>query len=249
MFDQIVEKILQKHKYDFVHTKKSKSTMLDVKNYLQKNKKNCIYLTDQQSDGKGQRGNAWHSPLGNIYCSISFDNFLDIKEHFLFSALIGVTIQMTLKKFDIHHIFFKWPNDVFYKKKKFAGIISEIININQTTSHVIIGFGINFSSAPEINKYKTTYLKSFSNIKSIDEFLLVFIEILFFNLMEMKKGKINELVLVFSKYLMFMNQNIKIMCSNSIVKKGIFRGINNDGSLKLEKFQKIENIYNGSIDL
>jgi biotin-(acetyl-CoA carboxylase) ligase len=67
--------------------------------------------------------------------------------------------------------------------------------------------------------------------------------------MEMKKGKINELVLVFSKYLMFMNQNIKIMCSNSIVKKGIFRGINNDGSLKLEKFQKIENIYNGSIDL
>ena len=50
---------------------------------------------------------------------------------------------------------------------------------------------------------------------------------------------------------MFMNQEYKNRCVLILsVKKGIFRGINNDGSLKLEiDFRKLKNIYNGSIDL
>ena len=113
-----IKKFLDKYDYEFVHTKNTKSTMDDVRNHLINNNKNCVYLSDQQSEGKGQRGNKWHSPPGNIYCSISFDNFLDIKEHFLFSFIAAISIKMSLEKLDIKDIFFKWPNDIFYKKKK-----------------------------------------------------------------------------------------------------------------------------------
>jgi len=249
MFQKKIENILQKYNYEFFHTKTTKSTMLDVRNYLKVYKENCFYLSDQQSEGKGQRGNYWHSPPGNIYCSISFDNFLDIKEHFLFSVLISLSIKMSLEKFNAKNIYFKWPNDIFYKKNKFAGMISEIIDTNENKSHIIVGFGINFISAPQLKKYDATYIKSFCNLKSINEFLLVFIKILFSNLQALQKGKKNKLMKVFSESLMFIDKKVNIVFSNSSSKNGIFRGVNDDGSLKLETKYKIENIYKGSIKL
>jgi BirA family biotin operon repressor/biotin-[acetyl-CoA-carboxylase] ligase len=249
MFQKKIENILQKHDYEFFHTKTTKSTMQDVRNYLKDYKENCFYLSDQQSKGKGQRGSNWYSPPGNIYCSISFDNFLDIKEHFLFSVLISLSIKMSLEKFNAKNIYFKWPNDIFYKKNKFAGMISEIININEKKSYIIVGFGINFISAPQLKNYQATYIKSFCNLKSINDFLLVFIKILFSNLQVLKKGKKNKLMEVFSKSLMFIDKKVTIVFSNSSSQDGIFRGVNDDGSLKLETEYKIENIYNGSIKL
>jgi len=249
MFQKKIENILQKYNYEFFHTKTTKSTMLDVRNYLKDYKENCFYLSDQQSEGKGQRASNWHSPPGNIYCSISFDNFLDIKEHFLFSVLISLSIKMSLENFNAKNIYFKWPNDIFYKKKKFAGMISEIIDTNEKKSHIIVGFGINFISAPQLKNYDATYIKSFCNLKSINDFLLVFIKVLFSNLQALQKGKKSKLMEVFSESLMFIDKKINIVFSNSSSKNGIFRGVNDDGSLKLETEYKIENIYNGSIKL
>ena len=223
--------------------------MFDAHNYLKKNKKNCFLLADQQSKGRGQRGKNWHSPVGNIYCSISFDNFLDINEHFLFSILISISIRTTLEKFNAKNINFKWPNDIFYKSNKFAGMISEITDIDKKNSHIIVGLGINFVSAPEIKNYNTTYLRSFCNIKSINEFLIVFIEVLFLNLEEIRREGKNMLIKRFSKYLMFVDEKIKITLPNDLIKEGIFRGVNDDGSLQLEINKEIKNIYNGRIEL
>ena len=244
-----IEKILQKHGYKFFHTKNTKSTMYNASNYLKNYKENCFYLSDQQSEGRGQRGKYWQSPKGNIYCSISFDNFLDINDHFLFSALVAVSIKMSLERFNVQSIYFKWPNDIFYKKKKFAGIISEIININNIKSYIIVGFGINFISSPKIEKYPTTYIKSFCNIETINDFLLVFIGILFSNIDDLKKGKKSYLMKKFSESLMFLDREVNIIFSDNSSKQGVFKGINKDGSLSLQTEGEVESIYNGSIKL
>ena len=249
MVQNKIKNILKKNNYDFFQKNITASTMLDVLKHLKDRKNNCIYLSDQQSNGRGQRGKTWDSPIGNIYCSISFDNFLSIKDHFLFSVLIAVTIKMSLEKFDANNIYFKWPNDIFYKKKKFAGIISEIVNISKIKSYVIVGFGINFISSPILKNYDATYLKYFSKVKTIDEFLLVFVKSLFLNLDKLKKGKKKYLMNFFTNSLIFNNEKIIIVTPNNIEKHGIFRGVNEDGSLRLEMNKSIENIYNGSIKL
>ncbi len=69
---------LNKYDYEFIHINSTTSTMSDVKNYLLKNNKNCVVVSDEQTQGRGQRNNKWYSPKGNIYCSISFENLLDI---------------------------------------------------------------------------------------------------------------------------------------------------------------------------
>ena len=249
MFKKNIEDFLVNYNYDFIHKENTTSTMYDVRNYLENRNKNCIYLSDQQSEGRGQRGNRWLSPSGNIYCSISFNNFLKMREHHLFSVLIALSIKMSLENFNAKNIYFKWPNDIFYKDKKFAGIISEVINIDDRNSYIIIGFGINFISAPQIKKYQATFVNTFCNIKSINDFFIVFLKILFVNLEQMQKGKDKKLLKTFSKYLMFIDKEICIVSKNNSTKNGVFRGINGDGSLKLEIEGKIESVYNGSIKL
>ena len=247
MCSKKIEDIFQKNNYEYFHKKITKSTMQDARNFLKNSTNNCIFFSDEQLEGKGQKGNNWSSPKGNIYCSISFNNFLNIKKHFLYSALIAISIKMSLEKFNADNIYFKWPNDIFYKKKKFAGIISEIINVTQNQAKIIIGFGINFISAPNLENYKATYVKSFCKIKTKEEFLLVFTEILFYNLNKMQLGKNNQFLKSFSKSLMFIDQEVVIALPNTKNINGIFRGINDDGSLRLESKDKLENIYSGSI--
>ena len=53
----------------------------------------------------------------------------------------------------------------------------------------------------------------------------------------------------FSKSLLLFNEKILIINSDKDRNTGIFRGINDDGSLRLEKNGEINNIYNGSIQI
>ena len=244
-----IKKITKLYNYEFVHLKSTTSTMFDIKRYLKNKNRNFIILADQQTKGKGRRGNSWYSPKGNIYCSISFNNFLDRKDHFLFSMLIAVSIKNSLEKLNVRDIKFKWPNDLFFENKKFSGIISEIFNINQLNSYIIVSFGINITSSPELKRYSTTYVKTFCKIQSISFFLLIFYEILFLNLNHLKENNKKKLILQFKDSLMFVDEKIKIKLNNNVKITGIFRGINNDGSLRLENNNKISSLYNGTIEL
>ena len=160
-----IKEIIKENKYEFIHTKSTPSTMINVKNFLNIENKNCIVLSDQQTAGKGRRGNLWHSPKGNIYCSISFNNSLDLKNHFLYSILAVVSIKMALEKFNAKNIKFKWPNDIFFENKKFSGVILETHKIINDKTYMIVGIGINIDSCPKVLEYPTTYVKSFCKLK------------------------------------------------------------------------------------
>ena len=249
MVESIIKKIAKKNKYDFIHVDSTTSTMLDVKKFLNLNNRNCIFLANQQTDGIGRRGSYWHSPSGNLYCSISIDNFLEIKDHFLYSILVCVSIKMVLEKFGVKKIKFKWPNDIFYENKKIGGIISEIVNVGKFDKYIVIGFGINFDSSPEIKEYPTNYLKSFCDIQNINDFLILFFNFFFLNLQDLRNNNTKNMISVFTRSLMFRGENIKIILPNKSILSGIFRGIESDGSLQLEKNNTIERIYNGTIKL
>jgi len=154
---------------------------------------------------------------------------------------------MTLEKFKAKNIQFKWPNDIFYKNKKFSGMISEMYNIDNLKKYIIVGFGINFNSSPNIKHYPTTHIRSFCDIDEINKFLESFFEILFLNYKNIFISNYNYLIDLFDNSLMYKNENIKIVLPDESIKSGFFKGINIDGSLKLETKDRIENIYNGSI--
>jgi BirA family biotin operon repressor/biotin-[acetyl-CoA-carboxylase] ligase len=156
---------------------------------------------------------------------------------------------MALENFDTKDIKFKWPNDIFYNNKKFAGIILDTQILKNFKQYMIIGLGINVESSPILSEYPTTYLKEFSKVKSVPEFLIFFYKIFFENLNKIQNSQKNLFIDIYKKSLMFVGEKIHIKLRDNSVVKGIFKGINNDGSLKLENEHGLTSVYSGRIQI
>ena len=143
-----IKNILKNNNYEFIHFNTTTSTMYEAKLHLEKFQSNVVVIADEQTRGRGRRGNKWISPAGNIYCSIALNNKIPVKEYFLFSVLTAISIKLTLENLGVNKVNFKWPNDIFFENKKFGGIILESYKSAKNNKYVIIGIGINFLSSP-----------------------------------------------------------------------------------------------------
>ncbi len=112
---------------------------------------------DFQLAGRGVNQNIWESEYGaNILCSLLLrPHFLPIKEQFIISQVVSLSIIDILKKyFDSNEFYIKWPNDIYFKNKKIAGILIENNLANGYIDACIVGIGLNvnqtifMSSAP-----------------------------------------------------------------------------------------------------
>ena len=61
------------------------------------------------------------------------------------TLLSGLGIVRSLRKYLGETIYIKWPNDIYYKSKKIAGILCEQL-IRNSVSTLIIGIGINVNT-------------------------------------------------------------------------------------------------------
>ncbi|MGL5319047.1 MAG: biotin--[acetyl-CoA-carboxylase] ligase [Bacteroidales bacterium] len=97
-----------------------------------------------QTRGRGQRGNFWESePDKNLTFSlILYPDFLHARDQFYLSELVAVSLATELLKFD-EEITIKWPNDIYWREKKIAGILIENDLLADHLSKCIIGIGLN----------------------------------------------------------------------------------------------------------
>ena len=103
-----------------------------------------VVCTDFQTKGRGQLTNVWEAETGkNILCSILLrPTTLPIKQQFLISQAISVAIVEVLNSF-AEGFSIKWPNDIYYKEDKIAGILIENNLSSAGISTCIIGLGLN----------------------------------------------------------------------------------------------------------
>ncbi len=105
-----------------------------------------------QSAGKGQQGNRWESEDGKnlLFSIILFPSILEATEQFLLCEFISLGICDYLKTI-ISGCKIKWPNDIYARDDKIAGILIEnSISGNAITSSVAgIGLNINQEFFPE----------------------------------------------------------------------------------------------------
>jgi len=120
-----------------------------------------ICISDQQSAGRGRRGNIWVSPNGgNIYFSQCWCFDSKIKHWSLLGLVAGLAIAEALEDIGIKGHGIKWPNDIFYQQKKLGGILLETID---QSGKVVIGIGLNVELA------KKTTNKISQPVTSINE--------------------------------------------------------------------------------
>lgn len=213
------------------------------KNSLILDEELIIFFTKNQTKGKGRRGSDWYSCKNkSLTFSIKkklnplFDKFLSLK--------IGIIIIKAINKSCGIQCKLKWPNDIFFNKKKVGGIL-----IEKNNNIAVIGIGINVNEEiedfdPEIHK-KSLSLKLISNTNTHLEKILAFI------INEYEKYKLTDNKIILNdwiKYCDHLNEKIMFHKQNQLV-SGIFKGLHNDGRAIIKFKNKTEFISGGLIYL
>ena len=185
-----------------------------------------VNIAHTQTNGRGRRGKSWTSKdYENIYMSISGLNIH--KEKFPISLATGIICQKAIKSLANNiEVGLKWPNDIVLKNKKIGGILveKEILGSNVIT---IVGIGINMRLSKKEDWWgDLSEFKELGRNDLINRILIRFLDYL-------DKGFINP-VKEWENVCMHMNKEILISQNNEIVDKGLFKGIDIDGSLILE---------------
>ncbi|KXG43616.1 biotin--[acetyl-CoA-carboxylase] ligase [Tepidibacillus decaturensis] len=128
-------------------------------------KHGTIVIANEQTNGKGRLGRSWFSNEGKgIWMSIllrpSF-SYNEAPQITLFASIILTNALRSLYGIDIR---IKWPNDLYFEKKKIAGILTEMHGEQDQIHYLIIGIGI--------NTHKTKYpLELKQKAGSLEEFI------------------------------------------------------------------------------
>jgi len=105
-----------------------------------------VIYTDFQTSGKGQPGNRWESEEGKnlLFSIILYPSSVSPIEQFLLS----MTISLGLCDFIDRHYKgskIKWPNDIYVKNDKIAGILTENSLMEDTIENSVAGIGFNIN--------------------------------------------------------------------------------------------------------
>jgi biotin-[acetyl-CoA-carboxylase] ligase BirA-like protein len=115
--------------------------------------------TDDQQNGKGQRGNVWNGATDkNIAMTLAFPI---LSTHNIDPVLLNkaqsIGVLRPLQNVIREKLFLKWPNDIVTESKKLGGLLMEITQVNQQ-KFLLLGVGINVNQLDWQNQPKATSL-------------------------------------------------------------------------------------------
>jgi BirA family biotin operon repressor/biotin-[acetyl-CoA-carboxylase] ligase len=105
-----------------------------------------VVVAQEQLEGRGTRGRAWHSPPGGLWYSMLFRGVKGSAIEFL-SLRIGLAIAAALEAEISHlHLGLKWPNDLMLGDAKVGGVLCEARWQGSVLGWVVVGIGINVTN-------------------------------------------------------------------------------------------------------
>ncbi|EJP23447.1 biotin-(acetyl-CoA-carboxylase) ligase [Streptococcus oralis SK304] len=148
--DLILPDLIQEKTNLIVHYKpETKSTQTDAKEGIEAgNQGNRLYLSTCQTAGRGRFQRPYYSPSqGGIYMSLHIQPNLPYEKLPSYTLLVAAAVYKAIKNLTMIEVDIKWVNDIYFKNKKIAGILTEAMTSVETglVTDVIIGLGINFA--------------------------------------------------------------------------------------------------------
>jgi BirA family biotin operon repressor/biotin-[acetyl-CoA-carboxylase] ligase len=206
-----------------------------------------IIITDNQTAGKGQRGNTWEADEGkNLTLSIILKpHFLDISEQFFLNIIISLSIHDLFKQYIPFGLSVKWPNDLYFYDNKLGGILIENSIKNNQLENVIVGIGLNINQViftnPRAESLGNICNQQF-NLYEILSLLLIHIEARYFQL---KKGDKQKLLKDYLLVMYWINEKHFFKAEDYF--EGEIKGVDSNGRLIIDQNQKLRYFSNKEI--
>lgn len=196
-----------------------------------------VIITDNQTAGRGQRGNSWEANAGEnlTFSLILKPNFLKASDQFQLNVAISLGVLDFLSEFIDGDLSVKWSNDIYFEDKKMGGILIENSLQGYQIGHSIIGVGLNINQT-EFGILRATSLRNITQnpLKyDLSEMLKKLVENLEINYLKIKN---NEYEFLKTKYLtnLFRFQKYYYYKSNEQQFLGKIVGIDETGKLGIE---------------
>ena len=187
----------------------------------------------QQKGGKGRSGNQWSSPMGNLYMSFLLRPNCGLDRAGELAFVIGLGLSSAFDDYidaDKHDKRLKWPNDVLIDGLKISGILLESVIEQNKLSGVIVGMGVNILNSPDLaiclNKVATDAVY----VNKVRDNILDKVGKTYDLWQEQGFAPIRDMWL---KQAYNLGEPITARLPSE-KHKGIFKGINEEGSLLLE---------------
>lgn len=166
---------------NFIYLETIDSTQKYIKERsIEELKNGSLVLAEIQTDGVGTHERKWYTGTNKENIAMSFVLYpnTNLNKFNKLTIIIAECILDSIKKLYGYELDIKEPNDIIYKEKKIAGILTECKTKGEIVTKIVIGIGININQVkfPEnleniASSLKKEFGKNFSREKIIIEFL------------------------------------------------------------------------------
>lgn len=210
-----------------------------------------IILTDCQTDGRGQRGRAWHSDAKlNLLCSIVVYPQQKAEKAFYISMITALALRKTISDLggdDASRI--KWPNDILINSHKVAGILIENQLQGDRIKSSIIGIGVNVNQTIFEKGLRATSIKKAYGIDmEIKEFLDSFYDRLEMEYERLISGDDESIAQNYTESLYGRDELLEFKDSSGNF-QGRIEGIDEIGRLRIQVEESIRTYQMGEVQL
>lgn len=205
----------------------------------------AVVTAIKQTKGRGRRGRDWASLEGNLFMSLVISAELkDLGKIVLLSSLsLHRTIKSLCDKINAK-VELKWPNDVLINGQKVSGMLLE----KGAGEYLIIGIGVNIVAVPKLEGliYPAISLKKIGIMTDRESFLQKYLAIFDEMADTWRHEGFEKIRKEWLNSVKGLGDIISVMNSNTII-KGVFDGVDENGSLLLEVDGKITKILAGDV--
>ncbi|GGI28996.1 biotin--[acetyl-CoA-carboxylase] ligase [Pedobacter mendelii] len=204
-----------------------------------------VIMADNQFAGRGQQESVWQTEAGkNISTSIYLKpSFLAIKKQFYLNIAVSLAVADALSYFLPLAVAVKWPNDIYYNRKKLGGILIENSLTGTTIKSAVIGIGLNINQQvfkSDLAEKATSVFQILHkelDLELVMEKIFVYIEKYYLNL---KSEKYSILHSNYLKKLLYFDLEANYI-HNGQVFEGKIKGVEESGYLIMEVDNQIKN--------
>ena len=191
----------------------------------------------EQTAGRGQRGNVWHSK-GNenlLFSLLLHPSSIAVKEQFLLSQIIALAVNRTMRAYGVESVI-KWPNDIYVGNKKLAGILVELDYAGGMIDYAIVGVGVNVNQVqfPAMDKIPTSLSLLAGKVFDVKTVLNSLLTLFLYYYDMLEKGNFSNLVEEYKEKLLGFGEILRYKDENSTFDATV-KDIQSDGALCLER--------------
>jgi BirA family transcriptional regulator, biotin operon repressor / biotin---[acetyl-CoA-carboxylase] ligase len=214
----------------------------------------ALVIAERQTKGRGRLGRRWQSPSGtNLLFSVLFRPQFSINRVFCLTMLVAASIVDAIRSITGLNALIKWPNDIYCRGKKMAGILTEFSADSKTIEYVVVGTGINVNwdpdDLPELQDSATSIMNELGYPVSRVRLLLSILEMLETNYNLLLAGKDDLIRDQWNRYSMIIGKDVLIDPEGE-KKKATAKGIDTNGALLIEEEDgKISSIVCGDVQV